>query len=140
MDPLSIIRSAASLVSACTELYIFFRKVRDGDPGVIDLWKQIEGLERTVEQIRDIAESGILQTESFRHRQTLQAALKDCLDTLNGVNKRLGHPDISQRRELLERIWRQFKIGFKRDEMDALRSQIAWNHQILAVSLHALQL
>lgn len=140
MDPLSITRSAVSLAASCKQLYLFFKKVRDGDPSVTNLWKQIESLERTVDQIRSVAESGILHVESMRHRKALQRSLKDCQDTLNEVNILLGHPDSGQRSELLQRIWNQFKVGFKTEEIQALQSRVAWNHQALAVSLHTLQL
>jgi hypothetical protein len=140
MDPLSLTRSAISLASSCKQLYLFFRKVRDGDPVVNGFWKEIEGLDRTVRHVRSIAETILLDKGSFLNCEALFSVLQDCEETVRDVYVRLGSPDSGQRKEILQKVWRQFKLSFKEDDIEALQTQLAWNRDALVVSLQSLSL
>jgi hypothetical protein len=140
MDPISLARSAISVAVACKELFLFFKKVRDGDPLVAELWKQFESLGSTVQQVKAIADSGNLEAEDFYHRKALQDALKGCQDALHEVTVRLKRPDSRQRRDILEKAWTQFKLTFEKEEIDAVRSQIAWSHRRLGLALQTIEL
>jgi hypothetical protein len=137
MDFISLTRS---LAVCCKQLYLFFKKVRDGDPAVVGLWKEIEHLERTVEQIKRIAETSHLDGTSFGYYTSLESVLRECQQTINAVFAQLGRPNSDQSKDVLQKIWRQCKHNMNVDAIQALQSRVAWTHRALGIALQTHQM
>lgn len=136
MDPLSITRSAISLAAACKTLYIFLKKVQDGDPLVSSLRKEIHGLEGTFETISGVTAS-TLANELLRHQwNNVSSIMEDCKDCIQELVRQLGKPD--QEDAIMQRIWKQWKISLKTDDLTAIQSQLASYRQNLTLSLSAI--
>lgn len=138
MDPLSIARSAITIATLCKNLYLFLKKVRDGDPTVIALRKEIHGLETTVESVRGVADSPLVNALVARQWKNVYDIMNDCEDCVTSLNKLLGKPDMKLGDEILQRIWKQWKIGLKADDLAALQTQMASNRQNLTLSLQVI--
>jgi len=117
MDALSIVRSAVSIAAACRSLYIFFAKVQDGDPIVIGVRKEIEGMENTVRSVRSIADSQITNGLHASEWRNVHRILNDSEDCILQLSVSLGKPDSSQEATVLKRIWRQWAVELKRDQL-----------------------
>jgi predicted oxidoreductase len=138
MDPLSIARFAITLASACKNLYLFLKKVKDGDPTVIALRKEIKGLESTVEAVRGVADSSLVNTLVARQWKNVHDIMADCEECVTSLSSALGKPDNRQHEDILQRIWKQWKIGLKEDDLTALQTQMASNRQNLTLSLQVI--
>jgi len=139
MDPFTIARTAISLASACQSLYLFLKKVRDGDPTIIGLRKEIRELETTVEAVRSVADSSLVTQLVARQWRGVHRTLRECEKTVQELIAIMGRPDSTLRDDLIQRLWKQMKIsGFKAEDIAALQSQMASNRQTLNLSLQVI--
>ena len=134
-DPVSVARSAVFLVKCCTEIYLFLDKVRNGDPTVIAVRKEIRGLQTAIETVsRCIADSSLMTAVVVHYWENVQVVLCECSETLESLHRLIGGPN-SDRQGVLNRSWKQVKIQIKSAEVSALQTQMAYNRQTLTLSL-----
>jgi Fungal N-terminal domain of STAND proteins len=145
MDPVTIISLASGsatvgklLLESAESLWRFIEQARDVDQSIRNLQRETAGLSRTLKAISDALD----QTAIKDHRtiaqdyamvwESLDGSVDDCKGTATVMQVKLEGLHSSKRLSFLSQAWKQYRLGFKEEEIKTLRSQI----QTHSTSLH----
>lgn len=139
MDPLTIARSAVSLVKGCRELCLFFKTVREGDPTIQALVQEMQGLQSALETVAIVAESALVANVVAHQWESTHSVIYECKDTLTNLTSALGDPTTNHhQRDFLRRSWRQFKTEMISGDIAALQSKISSHRRTLSLSIQVI--
>jgi hypothetical protein len=85
--------------------------VKDGDPTVIALRKEIKGLENTVDAVRGVADSSLVNAVVARQWKNVHDIMADCDECVTSLTGALGNPDNRQHEDILQRIGSNGRLG-----------------------------
>jgi hypothetical protein len=148
MDPVTIL----SLVSGSTaiakllfqsaeSLWKFIEQARDVDQSIRNLQREAAGLSRTLKAISDALD----QTAIKNHRtivqdyamvwESLDSSVHDCEGSAIAMQIKLEGLQSNKRLPFLSQAWKQYRLGFKEEEIKTLRHQIQTHSTGLHLSL-----
>lgn len=147
MDPVTILSLTSGSVSvgklllqSAESLWKFIEHARDVDQSILNLHMEAAGLSRTLKAISDALD----QPAIMNHRtivqdyamvwESLDGSVHDCKGTATAMQGKLQGLQ-STKKSFLSQAWKQYRLGFKEEEIKTFRSQIQTHSTSLHLSL-----
>jgi hypothetical protein len=148
MDPVTILSLVVGstaigklLFQSAESLQRFIEQTRDVDQSIRNLQMETAGLSRTLKAISDALDQPAIKN----HRtivqdyvivwESLDGSVHDCGSTATAMQIRLEGLQSSMKLLLFSQVRKQYRLGFKEEEIKALRYQIQTHSTRLHLSL-----
>jgi hypothetical protein len=148
MDPVTILSLVAGstaigklLFQSAESLRRFIEQARDVDQSIRNLQGETAGLSRTLKAISDALDQPAIRN----HRtiiqdyvmvwESLDGSVHDCGGTATAMQIKLEGLQSSVKLPFLSQAWKQYRLGFKEEEIKTLRYQIQTHSTGLHLSL-----